>query len=230
MTATEAEVIALNRDLAARLAARDAREQPVAPPTAAPEPAPGEDWSFLPPNSAARQYANPTLKLVVGFVEPVLETVGNLTDAIGKLRRENQELRIALAELRAEHAETKGKLGETAHTVERLTIDRTGPKGERGPPGADGKAGAIGPRGEKGSRGQRGFEIVGWKVDVAAYQAVPVFYDNSEGPPLNLRPFFERYNVDTEGDEIDLAVEQAAHSRAALELQTELVRRGLPAK
>lgn len=164
------------------------------------------------------------------LLEPMQEALNDVADAIGKLRRENQELRIALAEMKVALVEVTAKANETSFVVQRLQIDRTGPAGPPGPMGRDGKDGAVGPRGEKGSRGQRGFEIVGWKVDVAGYQAVPVFYDNSEGPPLNLRPFFERYNADTEGDDVALAVEQMAHSRAALELETERTRRGLPAK
>ena len=71
---------------------------------------------------------------------------------------------------------------------------------------------------------------MGWKIDLEGCRATPEFFDNSSGPALNLYPFFEQFNRDTEGNDVALAAEQAALSRAELELKTERVRRGLPAK
>jgi hypothetical protein len=156
------------------------------------------------------------------------ENMEHAEELIGELRNEIAGLRIANAELKAALAEVRSKSNETAFVVDRLRIENKGPPGERGLMGRDGRDGAIGPPGPRGNRGQRGFEIIGWQIDVAGYQATPQFYDGSEGPPLNMRPFFERYNADTEGDEIELAAEQLAHSRAELEYRTERVRKGLP--
>jgi hypothetical protein len=38
--------------------------------------------------------------------------------------------------------------------------------------------------------------IVGWKIDRAAYTAVPIMSDGSSGPPLNLRGLFEQFQDD----------------------------------
>jgi hypothetical protein len=55
-----------------------------------------------------------------------------------------------------------------------------------------------------------------------------VFYDDSEGPQINLMPFFEAYSAAVEDNEIELATERAALSRADLELRVARVNRGLP--
>jgi hypothetical protein len=57
-------------------------------------------------------------------------------------------------------------------------------------------AGAIGPRGERGERGLRGEPaptITGWRLDCAAYTAVPVLSNGTEGAPLELRGLFEQF-------------------------------------
>jgi hypothetical protein len=65
--------------------------------------------------------------------------------------------------------------------------------------GRDGKDGATGPRGERGERGSTGPRgepaptITGWRVDPAAYTAVPLLSDGSEGAPLELRGLFEQF-------------------------------------
>ena len=117
--------------------------------------------------------------------------------------------------------------------LENLRIRERGDDGDRGPPGRDGRDGvngAQGPAGPKGSRGQRGFETTGWLVDEAEYCITPLYYDNSQGPTLNLRGLFAQFQRDTEGDDVAFATKQAALSRASVELETERVRRGLPAK
>jgi hypothetical protein len=159
-------------------------------------------------------------------------TIDLFNEQVDKLQKENRDLRTALAELKADHAETKGQLGVAAHKLERLTITHKGDPGERGPPGADGRDGAQGPKGEKGNRGQRGQEIVGYRPDVSAYTLTPVFYDNTEGPQLNLLPFFERYNIDTlEADvisETELEAARAAEQQAAHLLELERIKRNWP--
>jgi hypothetical protein len=65
--------------------------------------------------------------------------------------------------------------------------------------GTDGKDGATGPRGERGERGSIGPRgepaptITGWRVDRAAYAAVPLLSDGSEAAPLQLRDLFKQF-------------------------------------
>jgi hypothetical protein len=65
--------------------------------------------------------------------------------------------------------------------------------------GKDGRDGATGPRGERGERGSIGPRgepaptITGWRVDRAAYAAVPLLSDGSEGAPLELRDLFKQF-------------------------------------
>jgi hypothetical protein len=138
--------------------------------------------------------------------------IAGLGNTIGALQNENKSLRLILENLRVTQRGERG-------------ID-----GDRGPPGRDGRDGAQGPPGPKGSRGQRGFETTGWLINEAEYCITPLYYDNSQGPTLNLRGLFEQFQRDTEADDVDLATEQAALQRASVELETERVRRGLPAK
>jgi hypothetical protein len=88
-----------------------------------------------------------------------------------------------------------------------------------------------GPEGKqviKGNRGQKGMNIVSWQVIPADYAIIGVFGDDTTTPPLSLLGLFQKFNHDTEGDEIEAAVEQMALSRAELELRVERVRHGLP--
>jgi hypothetical protein len=65
--------------------------------------------------------------------------------------------------------------------------------------GKDGEDGATGPRGERGERGSTGPRgepaptITGWRADPAAYTAVPLLSDGSEGAPLELRGLFKQF-------------------------------------
>ena len=220
---TGAEIAAINADVIAQMRARESAPVPSearAPtPFAGREPEGGVGASSddgIEPGSFAATFRDPYVRLITATGEALVEGLNDVAGAVSKLRRENQELRIALAEMKVALAEVTTKANQTDLTVQRLQIDRRGPAGPPGPQGRDGRDGSPGPRGEKGGRGQRGFEITGWKVDVAAYHATPVFYDNSEGPPLNLHPFFERYNADTENDDVDFETERAALSRARL--------------
>jgi hypothetical protein len=68
--------------------------------------------------------------------------------------------------------------------------------------GARGEKGSSGPRGAQGAKGEKGdpgLTIVGWQVDRAKYQAVPVMSDGSEGPPLELRGLFKQFDDETRG-------------------------------
>ena len=149
------------------------------------------------------------------------------------MRNENQQLKLALAELRAEHAETKSRVAVAAHTVERLTIDRTGPKGERGPPGADGREGRPGAPGPKGNRGQKGFTVAAWEIDVENYRVVPQFDDGSNGPAICMRALFEQAYVDgaltDDVSQIEENLDEAMAQRAEYARQAANVRNGLPA-
>jgi hypothetical protein len=63
--------------------------------------------------------------------------------------------------------------------------------------GARGERGSPGPRGERGAQGEKGDPgptIVGWQIDRASYQALPVISDGTEGPPLKLRGLFEQFH------------------------------------
>jgi hypothetical protein len=62
--------------------------------------------------------------------------------------------------------------------------------------GVCGERGIAGPRGERGDRGPKaepGPKIVAWKIDHAAYRAVPLMSDSTFGPALELRPLFEQF-------------------------------------
>jgi hypothetical protein len=65
--------------------------------------------------------------------------------------------------------------------------------------GRNGKPGATGPRGERGERGSNGPQgepaptITGWRIDCAAYTAVPLLSDGSEGAPLELCSLFKQF-------------------------------------
>jgi hypothetical protein len=87
-----------------------------------------------------------------------------------------------------------------------------GPPGERGEPGPSGKKGESGEQGESGPRGERGEPgppgrrgergeatptIVSWQIDRAHYRAIPTMSDGEPGAPLDLRPLFETYHVET---------------------------------
>jgi hypothetical protein len=66
--------------------------------------------------------------------------------------------------------------------------------GKRGPAGEKGDRGAVGP---EGARGKDAPKQIGWKADRKRFVAIPVMSDGSEGPPLELREFFEQYQVET---------------------------------
>jgi hypothetical protein len=66
--------------------------------------------------------------------------------------------------------------------------------------GRRGPVGESGPRGRKGERGARGEAtptIIIWTIDPVHYRAVPTMSDGTPGAPLDLRPLFEAYHVET---------------------------------
>jgi hypothetical protein len=70
----------------------------------------------------------------------------------------------------------------------------TGPQGIRGPKGEPGPRGLTG---EAGPKGAPGAVIVGWSPDYASFTATPIMSDGSEGPALDLRPFFQKFLDET---------------------------------
>jgi hypothetical protein len=59
---------------------------------------------------------------------------------------------------------------------------------------APGKRGQQGLRGERGERGPPGLKIESWRLEPERYLLTPILQGGHEGPPVNLRPFFERYH------------------------------------
>jgi hypothetical protein len=70
----------------------------------------------------------------------------------------------------------------------------TGPQGISGPKGEPGPRGLTG---EAGPKGAPGAVIVGWSPDYASFTATPIMSDGSEGPALDLRPFFQKFLDET---------------------------------
>ena len=66
----------------------------------------------------------------------------------------------------------------------------TGPQGIRG---SQGERGPRGLTGEAGAKGAPGAVIVGWSPDYASFKATPIMSDGSEGPALDLKPFFQNF-------------------------------------
>jgi hypothetical protein len=60
-----------------------------------------------------------------------------------------------------------------------------------------GKKGSAGPKGDRGERGRTGASFTAWELDVANYRAIPFTNDGLVGPVLELRPFFEQYQIET---------------------------------
>ena len=75
-----------------------------------------------------------------------------------------------------------------------------GPQGERGECGARGERGKRGERGERGPKGDAPLSpplIKEWRIDQDRYIATPQMSDGRDGPPLDLRPLFERFMDET---------------------------------
>jgi len=69
--------------------------------------------------------------------------------------------------------------------------------GSRGRSGNQGESGAQGPRGEKGERGEAAPFIVDWQIDRAHFRAAPIMSNGKAGPMLDLRGFFEEFQIQT---------------------------------
>jgi hypothetical protein len=67
----------------------------------------------------------------------------------------------------------------------------------RGSRGDKGQVGERGPKGEIGPAGKAAPMIVSWNIDRAAFRAVPVMSDGSEGPALELRALFQEFQMQT---------------------------------
>jgi hypothetical protein len=66
--------------------------------------------------------------------------------------------------------------------------------GKRGPAGEKGERGVTG---LEGPRGKDAPKQIGWKPDRKRFVAIPLMSDGSEGPPLELRAFFEQFQLET---------------------------------
>jgi hypothetical protein len=259
MTATEAEVAALNRDLSARLAARDARP-PVQSELPADHPArrkplgltPGAGSSEpIPSDEPGPAFVSGAPSVLEGLSEATRQRAATLSDVavcldaaiamdsdgdklfhekISELRGENARLETEIARLRAQFAEAKAEFAEAKHILERLQITREGKRGERGPCGADG---APGPRGEKGDRGERGASapaVIEWRPDSETFSLQAILSDGSTGPMIALRPLFESYhNAVSWVEDADL-VEAARLSRLENERQSRAFAEGQPVR
>ena len=238
---TEAEIVALNADLAVRMRARvpvaGARKplglRPASDDLAEARPPAGSlaFASSVPSIAAsfgAETLARPATMLDVAegvdaAVAIALDGEGWLKARIAELRGENARLTTELARLRAQFAEAKAEFAEAKHILERLQITREGKRGERGPCGADGAPGPRGERGERGERGQAAPAVVEWRPDPEAFTVRAILGDGSVGPMIALRSLFESYHSAVEWLEDADIVEAARQSRAANEAAAENV-------
>ena len=173
------------------------------------------------PSSEAGRYRDPYIRLIVAHSEALSETLNDFGDAIRKLRRDNHELQIALAEMKVALVEVTAKANQTDLIVQRLQVDRQGPAGPQGPMGRDGRDGAQGPAGPRGNRGQKGWGIAAWEIDAANYRVTAALENGETAPPLNLRALFETYDAAVSDLEDRDIVSAAAESRARNEQEAE---------
>jgi hypothetical protein len=71
---------------------------------------------------------------------------------------------------------------------------KAGPTASRG---KSGERGPVGPAGPPGLPGAPGRDIVDWEIDVHNYVAIPIMSDGGRGKPLNLRGFYEQFQIET---------------------------------
>jgi hypothetical protein len=114
---------------------------------------------------------------------------------LSALRNENAQLRLAVAELRADHAALRGDQGVVMHKVERLVLDRTGPPGARGPQGLDGREGPSGRDGRDGRSGTDSKSIVDWKISPDRFEVTAVMTDGSFSAPMKLQPLLQAFGT-----------------------------------
>jgi hypothetical protein len=67
-------------------------------------------------------------------------------------------------------------------------------QGQRGIAGLKGDRGA---QGDRGLPGERAAKLTGWKIDRDNYLATPLMSDGSQGPALELRGLFEKFQDET---------------------------------
>jgi hypothetical protein len=65
--------------------------------------------------------------------------------------------------------------------------------GKQGERGRNGERGAIGPRGVEGPSGAT---ILEWRLEPAAYRAIPIMSDGTDGPALELRGLYEQFEIE----------------------------------
>jgi hypothetical protein len=58
-------------------------------------------------------------------------------------------------------------------------------------------AGLVGARGPKGKAADPAAKIYSWHIDKDKYRITPFLHDGSSLPPIDLRPLFEAYFVET---------------------------------
>ena len=171
-------------------------------------------------NPATQNYVEHAINLLLnGVVEPAADKLNELRGQVSDLKAELIEARHEVRELRL-----------IQESLRISTRGESGRDGARGVPGRDGVQGPVGAKGERGPRGQPGDRIVSWRLEPEEYRVFPITETGKELPALNLYSLFEAFNRATEATEAELAIEEVAHSRAGLELETERVRRGLPAR
>jgi len=67
----------------------------------------------------------------------------------------------------------------------------------QGQRGVAGERGERGPSGDAGAPGAAALMIRSWRIDRKKFIAVPIMSDGKDGPPLELRSFFEQFNDET---------------------------------
>jgi hypothetical protein len=220
---TEAEIVALNRDLAVQLRARargarapsEARRNGARRPLGL-APAPGDDdaaheasaptWRPQPGVPAMRDDLAMAMDVIRDIAEALVETQdrakakfdtmqASFDNQVAALKNENQALRLILENLRITQRGERG-------------ID-----GDRGPPGRDGRdgaPGALGPRGNRGDKGEPAPRLATWSIDAERFVVTPIFGDGSSGAALNLLGLFQSYDQAVSDIE-DRDIVQAAH-------------------
>jgi hypothetical protein len=233
---TEAEIVALNRDLAVQLRARargarapsEARRNGARRPLGL-APAPDDDdaaheasaptWRPQPGVPAMRDDLAMAMDVIRDIAEALVEAQdrakakfdtmqASFDNQIGALKVENQSLRLILENLRITQRGERG-------------ID-----GDRGPPGRDGRdgVGQIGPRGERGDKGLPAPRLATWNIDAERFTVTPIMGDGSSGAALNLLELFQSYDRAVSQIEDHDLVEAAHQARVENERQIEASR------
>jgi hypothetical protein len=180
------------------------------------------------PHAASLVTVSSAWCMVTAATSIAAEDAAELRETVAQLKAELASVKLANAELRAALAETTAKSNETSFFVSRLRIENKGDRGPQGLMGPPGRDGARGEKGEKGNRGQRGEQLSCWEINTEAYTITPRYYSDATGPSISLRPFFERYNEETEEDEVANSTAQMELTKADLALRIARVNAGRP--